>query len=72
MRRPRVAQTQRLTYECIERLEAWVRAHCPCAFDDPQREFLRGLMFICEDEVHGALERERARLMNDLHNPSLQ
>lgn len=43
-------------YECREELAAWFRAHCPCAFDDPQFEFYRGTLFIIEREV----ERHRA------------
>lgn len=65
-------ETGVLSYECIERFEAWVRAYCPCAFDDPGREFYRGLLFICEEEVTRALGRERARLSEQLRAPSHQ
>jgi hypothetical protein len=51
-----------LSDECIERFEVWVRAHCPCAFEDPGCEFFRGLLFICEEEVLAAVQRERQRL----------
>lgn len=51
-----------LSFECVERFDAWVRAHCPCAFDDPKQEFFRGLLFICEEEVLAAVGRERERL----------
>ncbi len=61
-----------LSYECIERFEAWVRAHCLCAFDDPKQEFFRGLLFICEEEVLEALRRERTRVQELLQKPSLQ
>jgi hypothetical protein len=61
-----------LSYECVERFEAWVRAHCPCAFDDPKQEFFRGLLFICEEEVLAAVARERARLLLTLRMPSNQ
>ena len=61
-----------LSDECVERFEAWVRAHCPCAFDDPKLEFFRGLLFICEEEVLAAVARERARLFETLRIQSMQ
>ncbi len=51
-----------LSHECLERFEAWVRVHCPCASEDPKQEFLRGLLFICEEAVREAVGRERAEL----------
>lgn len=61
-----------LSHECVERFEAWVRAHCPCAFDDPKREFFRGLLFICEEEVLAAASRERERLQQLMAKPGRQ
>jgi len=42
-------ETQVLGHERKERLEAWMKAHCPCAFNDPG--FLPALMAIVEAEV---------------------
>ena len=61
-----------LSYECREKMEAWLRAHCPCAFDDPSREFLRGLMVICQEESSRAVAKERSRSVRDLTKPSDQ
>lgn len=61
-----------LSYECIEQLETWLRAHCPCAFDDPKREFFRGLLFVCEEEVRAAVQRERKCWIEQLKQPSPQ
>jgi hypothetical protein len=61
-----------LSYECREQIHAWVHAHCPCAFDDPQREFVRGLMAICLEESSRAVARERARAVRDITKPSDQ
>jgi hypothetical protein len=61
-----------LSYECRERLETWLRAHCPCSFDDPDREFYRGLLFICQEEVDRAIARERQRTTQRLQRPSPQ
>ena len=66
------SKARTLTYETIERFEAWVRAHCPCAFDDPKRECFRGLLFICEEEVRAAVERERNRVVARVIEPSPQ
>jgi hypothetical protein len=53
-------------------MEAWLRAHCPCAFDDPSREFYEGLLTICLLESERAVERERARAGERLRKPSDQ
>jgi hypothetical protein len=60
-----------LSYECREQMEAWLRAHCPCAFDDPQREFYRGLLVICNEEVLRAAAKARAQAIEKL-KPSEQ
>jgi hypothetical protein len=49
-----VLKERALSYECIERFEAWMRAFCPSAFDDPKKEFFRGLLFIDEPMGLGA------------------
>ena len=67
MPKPRI-----ISYECVEQFETWLRAHCPCAFDDPKREFFRGLLFICEEEVMRSLSRERNRIFEELKKTSLQ
>ena len=57
-----MAETKRLLSDVFqETLEAWIRAHCPCVFDDPQREFLLGLMFLVEEEVNRAAEGQRGQ-----------
>jgi hypothetical protein len=61
-----------LSYECREQMEAWLRAHCPCAFDDPNREFYRGLLVICQEESIRAIARERSRAAERLRKPSDQ
>ena len=53
-------------------MEAWLRAHCPCAFDDPEREFYCGLLVICQEEVNWAIGRERSRAVRDITKPSDQ
>jgi hypothetical protein len=61
-----------LSYECREQMETWLRAHCPCAFDDPEREFYRGLLIICQEEVNRAIGRERAKVAERIRKPSDQ
>ena len=61
-----------LSYECREQMEAWLRAHCPCAFDDPEREFYKGLLEICRLECERAIARERTRAVRDITRPSEQ
>jgi hypothetical protein len=61
-----------LSYECREQTEAWLRAHCPCAFDDPRREFYKGQMAICQLEVERAIAQERSRAVRDISKPSDQ
>lgn len=56
-----------ISYECIEQISQWVRAHC--CLDLTQgvgRELLRGLFFIVEEEVRRALDKERARIRKSL------
>lgn len=60
-----------LSAECREQLEAWLRAHCPCAFEDPQREFYRGLLVICNEEVLRAVAKAKSRAIERL-KPSEQ
>jgi hypothetical protein len=55
-----------LSYECREQLEAWLRAHCPCAFDDPGREFYRGLLVICNEEVLRAVAKSKSKTIDRL------
>jgi hypothetical protein len=61
-----------LSYECREQMEAWLRAHCPCAFDDPSREFYKGLLTICQLESERAVARERSRAVRNITKPSDQ
>ena len=61
-----------LSYECREQFEVWLRAHCPCSFDDPEHEFYKGLLTICQLEIERAIRKERARAMNNLSKPSDQ
>jgi len=63
---------RKLTYECREATEAWMRAWCPCAFDDPEREFYKGVLAIVEMEVERALKEERSRVIRDVTRPSEQ
>ena len=61
-----------LSYECREQTEVWRRAHCPCAFDEPGREFYRGLLEITRMEVERAIRAERARVVEGMTKPSDQ
>ena len=60
----------KLTYDCIEQLHTWVQANCPCALEN--EEFLPGLYVIVEMEVETALQRQQARLFQQLQAPSPQ
>ena len=60
----------KLTYECVEQLECWIRANCPCALEND--EFLPGLHVIVEMEVETALQRQQATLLKRLRAPSIQ
>jgi hypothetical protein len=48
---------QWISHECMDRILEWVRCHCPCGVEE--KEFVRGLFFIVEEEVRSALSRER-------------
>ena len=61
---------QTVTPECVEQLYTWVKAHCPCALDDPM--FLQGLIVIADEAVNEALLKERKRLFDMLRTPSQQ
>lgn len=49
------SEAQILSHERIERLEAWVKAHCPCALDDPG--FLPALVVIVDAEIRTEFAR---------------
>ncbi len=61
-----------LSYECVECLVGCLRLHCPCAFDDPGRAFLRDLLAIIEEEVKDARIKERKRVFERLKRPGGQ
>ncbi len=61
-----------LSKECREQLVTWLKAHCPCSFDDPEQEFYRGLLWICQEEVNRAMARERQRTTERFLRPSPQ
>jgi len=61
-----------LSYECREQTEVWLRAHCPCAFDQEGHEFYRGLLEITRMEVERAIRAERAKVVRDVTKPSDQ
>lgn len=60
----------KLSYECVEQLDAWIRANCPCALEN--EEFLPGLFVIVEMEVEAALKRQQSQRFQKLFLPSLQ
>ena len=64
--------TRSLSYECREATEAWMRACCPCSFEQPGREFYRGILAIVEMEVERAIKEERAKVIRDVTKPSDQ
>src|SRR3954454_15134580 len=47
-----------LSRECVDRLHAWIMAHCPCSLEDP--EFFRGLLVVVDMEVRDAVDKVRA------------
>ena len=59
-----------LSRECVDRLHAWVLAHCPCALEDP--EFFRGLLVVIDLELRAELEAEQARRWTGRIEPSEQ
>lgn len=63
-------QAIKLSYECVERLQTWVHANCPCALEND--EFLPGLFVIVEMEVEDALKRQQALMFQHLQTASLQ
>jgi hypothetical protein len=50
----------------------WVRAYHPTSFDDPQQEFLRGLLFILEEEVCRVAAEQRCWMMQRIMKPCKQ
>ncbi len=60
-----------LSYECIEEISQWLRAHCCLDLTcGDGRELLRGLFFIVDEEVRRALEKERERVRKSLSDGS--
>ena len=59
-----------LSYECVEQLQTWIHANCPCALEN--EEFLPGLYVIVEMEVETALKRQQSQQFQNLQAPSLQ
>ncbi len=53
-----------LSRECVERLHAWIMAHCPCSLEDP--EFFRGLLVVVDLEVRDVMEKERGNQIERL------
>lgn len=53
-----------LSRECIDRLHAWVLAHCPCALEDP--EFFRGMLVVVDMEVREVIGRDRGNTLDRL------
>ena len=45
-----------LSRECVDRLHAWIMAHCPCSLEDP--EFFRGLLVVVDTEVREVIGKE--------------
>ncbi len=46
-----------LSRECVDRLHAWILAHCPCSLEDP--EFFRGLLVVVDMEVRAVMDEGR-------------
>lgn len=63
-------QPLKLSYECVEHLQTWIHANCPCALDND--EFLPGLFVIVEMEVEDALKRQQSIMFQQLQTVSLQ
>ena len=60
----------KLTYECVEQLECWIRANCPSHWRTTSS--CPGLHVIVEMEVETALQRQQATLLKRLRAPSIQ
>jgi len=60
----------KLTRECVEQLQTWVRVNCPCAMEN--EEFIPGLICIVEMEVETALDRQQRQHFQNLQTLSLQ
>jgi len=50
--------------ECVEQLEVWCKAHCPCALEEPQ--FIPGLIVIVAEETERAVRARCWRLLRTL------
>jgi hypothetical protein len=59
-----------VTRKSVERLYTWVKAHCPCALEEP--DFMRGLILIADEAVKDAVQNERKRIHAQLLSPSQQ
>ena len=53
-----------LSRECVDRLHAWVLAHCPYSLEDP--EFFRGLLVVVDMEVRAVMDKERGNSIERL------
>jgi len=53
-----------LSRECVDRLHAWILAHCPCSLEDP--EFFRGLLVVVDMEVRDVVDKERGNSIERL------
>ena len=53
-----------LSRECVDRLHAWILAHCPCSLEDP--EFFRGLLVVVDMEVRDVMDKERGNSIQRL------
>ncbi len=53
-----------LSDEAMDAIIEWLFCYWPCSLEDPQ--FVRGLFFICDEEVRQAIDRERERTWRQL------
>lgn len=61
---------RRVSRECVEQLQTWTLAQCPCGLEDP--ETLMGYVAIVAEEVKKALAEERREFHRKLNKPSDQ
>ena len=56
--------------EFMDALTEWIFCHWPCALEE--KEFIRGIFFLCEEEVRQAVEREREHQFLRVRQPCSQ
>jgi hypothetical protein len=53
---------RRITDETMDQFTEWIFCHWPCALEE--KEFIRGIFFICDEAIGDAITEERRRLFH--------